>query len=127
MFKRIDHVEIIPRDAEATIKFYVEVLGFTIKQRILIERLPMREVIYLQLGDTVIEIIDVDNPQPKPDTPWQVGYCALALEVVDMQAAVKHLESRGVTISRAPVDLGDSLRGEFLDPDGLTIELRQWK
>jgi glyoxylase I family protein len=26
-----------------------------------------------------------------------------------------------------PVDLGDSFRGEIRDPDGLILELRQWK
>ena len=28
MFKRIDHVEIIPQDLEKTLKFYTEILGF---------------------------------------------------------------------------------------------------
>ncbi|MDY0177235.1 MAG: hypothetical protein RBT25_10135 [Lentisphaeria bacterium] len=42
-----------------------------------------------------------------------------------MQKAVQHLEENKVCISKQPVDLGDSWRGEFLDPDGLTIELRQ--
>jgi hypothetical protein len=30
-------------------------------------------------------------------------------------------------MAREPVDLGHSLRGEIRDPDGLIIELRQWK
>ncbi len=127
MFKRIDHVEIVPENAEKTIDFYVDILGFKIKNRKEIKMPPMREVIYLQLGDTVIEIISVDGPQPKSEIPWQTGYRGIALEVADMAKAVDYLKSRGITIAREPVDLGDSYRGEIRDPDGLFIELRQWK
>lgn len=127
MFKRVDHIEIVARDAPATIRFYVDVLGFQIRQRVALKTLPMREVVYLRLGDTVVEVIDVSEPQAKSEAPWQVGYRALALEVEDMAQAVEHLRGLGVSMSRPPVDLGDSYRGELLDPDGLIIELRQWK
>lgn len=127
MFKRVDHAEIVASNVEKTIKFYTDVLGFHIKNRIAVKMPPMREVINLQLGDTVMEIIDVDNPIPKSNVPWQVGYKAIALEVEDMRKAVDHLKAHNVPFNRDPVDLGDSLRGEILDPDGLIIELRQWK
>ena len=88
---------------------------------------PMREVIYLELGDTVIEIISADDPKPKSEASWEVGYRGIALEVEDMAEAVNYLKGKGIAITRAPVDLGDSFRGEIRDPDGLIIELRQWK
>ena len=87
----------------------------------------MREVIYLELGDTVIEIISADEPKPKSEVPWEVGYRAIALEVEDMAKTVDYLKDKGIAIAREPVDLGDSFRGEIRDPDGLIIELRQWK
>lgn len=127
MFKRIDHVEIVPKDPEKTIDFYVNILGFKIKNRITVKMPPMREVIYLKLGNTVMEIIAVDNPAPKSEAPWQIGYRGIALEVDDMTKAVDYLRNKGVVITNKPVDLGDSLRGEIIDPDGLIIELRQWK
>jgi glyoxylase I family protein len=127
MFKRIDHVEIIPRDAEKTIDFYVNVLGFKVKSRHEIIRPPMKEVIYLELGDTVIEVIAAENPAPRSMEDWQVQYRGIALEVEDMEKAVSHLKNKGVEITIPPVDLGDSFRGEIRDPDGLIIELRQWK
>ena len=127
IFKRVDHVEIVPRNAEKTIDFYVNILGFRIKNRNEVKMPPMREVIYLELGDTVIEIISVDNPKSKSETPWEVGYRGIALEVDDMAKAVDYLEGKGIAIAREPVDLGDSFRGEIRDPDGLIIELRQWK
>ncbi len=127
MFKRIDHVEIVASDPERTIDFYVNILGFKIKNRIAVKMPPMSEVIYLKLGDTVLEIIAVDKPEPKSQSPWQVGYRGLALEVNDMSKAVAYLRDKGVIIAVEPVDLGDSFRGEISDPDGLIIELRQWK
>ena len=127
MFKRIDHVEIVASDPERTIDFYVNILGFKIKNRIAVKMPPMSEVIYLKLGDTVLEIIAVDKPEPKSQSTWQVGYRGLALEVNDMSKAVAYLRDKGVIIAVEPVDLGDSFRGEISDPDGLIIELRQWK
>jgi glyoxylase I family protein len=127
IFKRVDHVEIVPRNAEKTIDFYVNILGFRIKSRNEVKMPPMREVIYLELGDTVIEIISVDDPKPKSETAWAIGYRGIALEVEDMTTAVDYLQSKGIAIVLKPVDLGDSFRGEIRDPDGLILELRQWK
>lgn len=127
IFKRIDHMEIVPKNPEVTIDFYVNTLGFRIKSRVDVKIPPMREVVYLELGDTVIEIIAVDDPNPKSEVLWEVGYRGIALEVTDMKNAVDYLQSKGVVMARELVDLGDSFRGEILDPDGLIIELRQWK
>lgn len=127
MFKRIDHMEIVPSDTETSIGFYVNILGFKIKSRNEVKMPPIREVIYLELGDTVLEIISADAPEPKSEASWQVGYRGIALEVSDMEEAVDYLKGKGISIAREPIDLGDSYRGEIRDPDGLIIELRQWK
>ena len=127
IFKRVDHVEIVPKHAEETIDFYVNILNFKIKSRVQVKMPPMKEVVYLELGDTVIEVIHVENPKPKSENPWEVGYRGVALEVEDMTKAVDYLKRKGIAMAREPVDLGDSFRGEIRDPDGLIIELRQWK
>ncbi len=127
MFKRIDHVEIVPSDVERTLDFYQTILGFKLKVRVQVDAPPMKEVIYLKLGDTVIEVISAEKPAIKSQEAWQVGYRAIALEVEDMEKAVEYLRERGIEMAREPVDLGTSIRGEIRDPDGLTIELRKWK
>jgi glyoxylase I family protein len=127
MFKRVDHVEIVPKNAEKTIDFYVNILGFRIRSRNEVKMPPMREVIYLELGDTVLEIISADDPKPKSEIDWEIGYRGIALEVDDMAKAVAYLKRKRIAIAREPVDLGDSFRGEIRDPDGLMVELRQWK
>ena len=51
----------------------------------------------------------------------------MALEVENLEKAVSYLHEKGIKLARQPVDLGNSIRGEIENPDGLTIELRQWK
>lgn len=127
MFRRIDHIEIVPSDPEKTLDFYQNVLGFRLNLRTPVNAPPMKEVIYLELGDTVIEVISAENPSPASKESWQVGYRAIALEVDNMNEAVEYLRGKGVAMSREPVDLGTSIRAELQDPDGLVIELREWK
>ena len=31
---------------------------------------PMKEIVYIELGDTVVEIISVNDPKPKSGNPW---------------------------------------------------------
>ena len=126
MFKRIDHTEIVPANYERTIKFYTEVLGFQAKQRKKVGRPPLDEIIYLTLGDTMVEVMSVKSPAPVSSAPYQLGYKRIALEVDDMDKAIAYLKSKGVTISVPPVTMETSRRAEILDPDGLSIELRQW-
>ena len=49
MFKRIDHIEIIPTDINRTIEFYVSVLGFKIREQFPVSNAPMNEIAYLAL------------------------------------------------------------------------------
>lgn len=126
MFKRIDHVEIIPENFDKTYAFYTEILGFKEKSRMDINRPPMKGIVFIELGDSVIEILNIENPPVPPRQPMQAGYVRIALEVEDMAKAVEYLKGKGVDITREPVDVGGSLRGEIADPDGLSIELRQW-
>lgn len=126
MFKRIDHVEIIPRDLEKTIAFYTDVLGFKVRSRRKVENPPLQEVAYLELNDTLLELMSVKDPAPLSAQPWQIGYRMMALEVEDMDRAVAHLKSKGVEMSKGPVTMGKSRRAEIKDPDSISIEIRQW-
>ena len=65
MFKRIDHIEIVPSNVEKTLDFYQTILGFNLKNRVQVDAPPMKEVIYLKLGDTMIEVISAEKPAMK--------------------------------------------------------------
>ena len=127
MFKRIDHVELVPSRFDATLDFYTRVLGFKERERLTIEgHPPLRQVVYLELGGTVLEVLDFDGPEPWAGPAPRVGYRMLALEVDSMEDALEHLKNHGISPTLGPFDAGGSLRAEINDPDGLPIELRQW-
>lgn len=132
LFKRIDHVEIVPRDMEKSLLFYTDILGGTIKQRVRVQALrqwgdyEVDEIVYVTIGDTMLEFIGVVKPSTTKHDPWGIGYRMIALEVTDMESAVTYLKSKGIEPTTGPVQLGTSKRAEIVDPDGLPIELRQW-
>ncbi len=126
MFKRIDHSEAIVSDIDKTIRFYTEVLGFTLSERMAIDSPPLKEIAFLILGDTMMELIAAVDAASTPANPIYVGYKGIALEVENMDECVAYLKSKDVDITWGPISLGSSIRAEICDPDGLTIELRQW-
>jgi catechol 2,3-dioxygenase-like lactoylglutathione lyase family enzyme len=126
MFKRIDHVEIVPSDLERSIAFYTDVLGFRLKERVQLDLPVLRQVVYLELGDTMLELLEYVDPAPA-DPTIRVGYRIMALEVESMDEALAFLAARGIEPTQPSRDVGGgALRAEIVDVDGLTIELRQW-
>jgi glyoxylase I family protein len=130
MFKRIDHVELYTDRPERMVEFYTDILGFRVKQRDRVEKssrgVPM-DLVYLELGGTVVEIISLHgaNLPPAPEQE-HLGYRMIALEVADMRQASEYLRGRGVAIAWGPRVRDTYARAEIRDPDGNPIELRQW-
>jgi glyoxylase I family protein len=125
MFKRIDHVEITSGNLERSIRFYMEIFGFGFKERRKPSSPEIEEIAFLTLGDTMLELLSFKNPAPPPKGP-QIGFRSMAIEVDDIDRAIEYLKSKGVEVSWGPVTIGTSKRAEIRDPDGLTIELREW-
>ena len=126
MFKRIDHIELIPTDIDKTIDFYINVLGFSMAERLPVDMPPLKEIAYLKLKDTMIELISVSNPEPAPKNPYHTGYCGIAIEVENMDETVAYMKGKNIDIAWGPVNLGSCIRAEIRDPDGFTVELREW-
>ena len=130
MFKRIDHVEIVTDRLDRTVKFYTDVLGFTVRTRDRIDRsglgVPI-DLVYLDLGGTTIELIRYDGAavDPAPQSE-HLGYRMIALEVDDMQKTVDYLRTKGVDIVWGPRVRETYSRAEICDPNGYRIELRHW-
>jgi catechol 2,3-dioxygenase-like lactoylglutathione lyase family enzyme len=129
MFKRIDHVEIVTDQPERTESFYTDVLEFRVKARDRIERPDgaALNLVYLDLGGTVVELISYEgvpvDPMPRLE---HLGYRMIALEVDNMQKTAEYLKRKGVDIVWGPVVRDTYARAEFRDPNGYGIELRQW-
>jgi glyoxylase I family protein len=130
MFKRIDHVEIVTDKPAETAAFYTDVLGFKVRQRDRVERsglgVPI-DLVYLELGGTTVELITYDgatvDPAPQKE---HLGYRMIALEIEDMDRAVEYLKTKGVDITWGPRVAPSYARAEIHDPNGYSIELRQW-
>jgi glyoxylase I family protein len=119
MFKRIDHIEIIPRDFDKAICFYTETLIFRLRQQMSVNVPPLDDVAYLALGDTVLELMRVKDAVPSSYPPWQTGYRMMAIEVEDMEQAVAYVAEKGVPITWGPVTMGTTKRAEIKDPMGI--------
>jgi glyoxylase I family protein len=130
MFKRIDHVEIVTDQLDRTVKFYTDVLGFTVRARDRIERsglgVPI-DLVYLDLGGTTVELIRYDGAavDAAPQSE-HLGYRMIALEVDDMQKTIHYLSTKGVDIVWGPRVRETYSRAEICDPNGYRIELRHW-
>jgi glyoxylase I family protein len=130
MFKRIDHIEIVTDRLDATIEFYTEVLGFTVRERDRIARPGSDQalnLVYLDLGGTTVELIAFEGipvaPEPEKE---HLGYRLMAIEVEDMDDALAFLKTNGVDAVWGPMVRDTYARAEICDPNGYRIELRHW-
>jgi glyoxylase I family protein len=129
MFKRIDHIELVTARPERALAFYTEVLGFRVRSRSRVPATPLGplELAYLELGDTTVELMCYPEAKLAPrEAGERLGWRLMALEVEDMDAALAYLKEKGVEASWGPLKRPDYARAEIRDPDGNSIELRQW-
>jgi len=129
MFKRIDHIELLTAAPERMVAFYREVLGFRERSRARIPNSPLGplDLVYMELGGTTVEIMTYPQAViPPASSERRLGYQLMALEVEDMDQALRMLKGKGIAPSWGPVKRPDYARAEIRDPDGNGIELRQW-
>ena len=129
MFKRIDHIELLTAQPARTIDFYTGVLGFKVRARDRIPSTPLGplDLVYLDLGGTTVEVMCYPDAKiPTNSFDQTLGYRMMALEVEDMDRALALLKTKGVEPSWGPVRRPTYARTEIRDPDGNSIELRQW-
>jgi len=127
----IDHVAVVVKDLEATLRLYTRTLGF---------KEVYREVIYdqgveavgLQAGDAFVELLlPLDEASPiaryRGDAPSRLHHTAY--RVPDIEAALAKLRSQGVRlIDERPRKGAHGSLIAFLHPkatDGVLIELVQ--
>ena len=111
----LNHVSLYPRDLEAAVHFYGNVL-----------QLPRLEppasdfpVAWFALGNQQLHLMQDTMHRDKVRHSHH-----LALRVEDVVAAQAYLESRGVTVTRGPQRRGDgAMQIWFNDPDGYRLEL----
>ena len=110
-----------------SIRFYVDILKFSVQSRRKFGGgRDMTEIAFLKLGDSMLELLEFPNARKISEGDPQVGVRMFALRVENMDREIESLTNLGVEISRPPRTIGESKRAEIKDPNGISIELRQW-
>jgi catechol 2,3-dioxygenase-like lactoylglutathione lyase family enzyme len=126
---KLQHCGLIVADLERSRRFYGGALGF--------EEVPRPqnfafEGAWFQVGDDQIHLLveaettsSAGGVEPGPSAAAGLA-THIALEVDDLQAALRRLAEHGVDLIGGPMPRGDGYEQVFMrDPDGYVIELFQ--
>ena len=121
---RIHHLAIICSDYAVSKAFYTDILGLTIVREVYRAERDSYKLDLAVHGEYQIELFSFPHPPERPSRPEARGLRHLAFEVDDLQAAVLHLNQRGVITEDIRTDEYTNKQFVFFsDPDGLPIEL----
>ena len=152
MIRALNHINLVVSNLERSVQFYTTLLGFKEVRRAHLEgkwiesivglKGVRAEVVYLlaPAGEPRLELLYYESPRGK----WiqanslanTIGLRHIAFQVEDIHKAVKHLKEAGVTILSEPValpassikhDAGRKTLCYFLDPDGVLLELAEYR
>jgi glyoxylase I family protein len=121
---KIHHVAIICSNYEASKKFYVDILKFTV-----IEETYRRDrdsyKLDLKVSDRdTLELFSFPSPPLRPSKPEACGLRHLAFEVDNIAENVDYLISQRVNVEPIRVDLITGKKFTFFkDPDDLPLEI----
>lgn len=127
----IDHVAIVVKDLEATIRLYTRMLGFKQIYREIVEDQGV-EAVGLEAGTSIVELLlplDENSPIARylGDSPTKLHHTAY--RVADIEASLAELKAKGVRlIDERPRRGAHGNRIAFLHPKatgGVLIELCQ--
>ncbi len=152
MIRAIDHINIVVADLERSVRFYTELLGLRLMKEASLEGEWIDRIVGLKgvkgrvayvvapAGEPRIELLCYEHPagaDPKDNRRANtVGLRHIALQVDDITAVVARLQAAGVEFFSDPVrvpagvvkhDQGEKTLVYFLDPDGVILELAQYR
>jgi glyoxylase I family protein len=152
MIRAIDHINIVVADLARSVRFYTEVLGFTQTKEASLEGEWIDRIVGLRgvkaraafivapAGEPRIELLQYETPTggsaAETSRANTLGLRHIALRVDDMTAMVARLRAEGVVVFSDPVrvpagvvqhDAGEKTLVYFLDPDGVILELAEYR
>jgi glyoxylase I family protein len=127
------HICIAVSDAEASLRFYRDVLGLEVFFDIELGGPPMEAVtgevgargrmIGGMLGGTAVELLELAHRGlEKQQTDVKLGYTNISLSVRDIDATLAAITAAGVQPEQQPVDIGGVRMFFVRDPDGTPVE-----
>jgi glyoxylase I family protein len=121
---KIHHVAIICSNYEASKRFYVEILKFSIlTETYRSDRGSYKLDLKVSDRDT-IELFSFPSPPQRPSKPEACGLRHLAFEVDNIEESIDYLVSCGIEVEPVRIDLlTDKKFTFFKDPDDLPLEV----
>jgi catechol 2,3-dioxygenase-like lactoylglutathione lyase family enzyme len=137
----LHHIGIPVRDLDRSLAWYGELLGLepdfvqladdpATSRIVQLEDARLRFA-FLPLGDTMIELLEYENPRGKDfdRRNCDVGAIHVCFEVDDIERVYRLLTEQGVAFSVEPTWLDGAIEGHrccyFRDPDGIQLEIWQ--
>lgn len=152
MIRGVDHINIVVSDLERSVQFYTGLLGFKEVRRARLEGEWIEFVVGLKgvsadvvfvvapAGEPRLELLCYESPQgeaiPANSLANTPGLRHIALRVNDIHTAARRLKEAGVKLIGEPVavpsttinhDAGHKILCYFLDPDGVLLELAEYR
>lgn len=152
MIRAIDHLNIVVTDLERSLRFYCDRLGFKKTKEAYLEGEWIDRIVGLNgvkaraafivapAGEPRIELLEYATPKgglsAENSRSNTIGLRHIALRVDDMAAMVARLRAAGVHVFSDPVrvpagvvqhDAGEKTLVYFLDPDGVILELAEYR
>lgn len=152
MIRGIDHLNIVVADLARSVRFYTEVLGFRKTHDVVMTGEWIEQIIGLKGvegwvafveppdGALRIELLEYRTPAgtalPANSRANTLGVRHIAFRVDDIRAMAAKLRAAGVTLFSDPVKVppgvvkfaaGDKSLCYFLDPDGVILELCEYR
>lgn len=152
MIHAIDHLNIVVSDLERSVGFYTELLGFKKINSAHLEGEWIESIVGIR--DVVADVVFIVAPAGEPriellcyKSPTgesiranslanTIGLRHIALRVDDIQASAKKLKEVGVKLLSDPItvptsvvthDSGHKMLCYFHDPDGVLLEITEYK
>lgn len=125
---RPHHCGISVPNLEASIAWYRDMLGFSVKARLTLEAVGAK-IAFLKHGDFQIELFEVPGAAPLPDDRRYPdvdlrthGTKHIAFAVEDLKRVVDTLKERGVDIAMDVMNMPDGKVAFIRDNSGILIE-----
>ncbi|WP_342546768.1 VOC family protein [Paenibacillus sp. FSL P2-0089] len=110
------HITLQVRDLQASLEFYQGILGMNVRHRGRIDA-------YLEWGSAWICLLERMVTKEPLDEFAGMDHVAFYIAEDDFNEAVGILQKHHVEIVRGPVQRGTGWSVNFLDPDGIQLEL----
>ncbi len=132
MIKAIDHIGILTNDLEKSVKFYTDVLGFSIATKMEMAETGF-SVVFVEKAGSKIELMEYRGGNaPKRSEGVEIAMGEQSIPINDhisfsvdnIEDTVTEFKEKGVIFNLEPMELEGGLKlASFNDPDGVLIEL----